>query len=886
MKVTRTHVRGYILLIFLGLIVIFSSEYLGFFEGMNKHVYDLSFRLRGPLDHDERILLVVIDERTLNRLGRWPLRRIHYARFLDRLRMANVVGLDIIMAEPSEDDAALAAAMERQGRVVLPAYIKRPFQITHPTSLLSAAAVGHIHLEEDIDGVVRNVFHTLYTGTSKLPSFTSVIYEKITGEPFPKENRLRGRPGPKAYTGIMQMDQRKINYYGTPGTFPSISFADIVENRYSTNFFKDKIVLVGVSAIGIEGGILTPFTQQRDRMTGIECHAHILNNLLDENSIVDVPDTIRWIISAILALVGLVLFLRVREKLATLLWFLSICAASAAVFFLLALFNRWFSPLLLYTSLSFMFVVAYIFRLEQTGSQLQEAKDEWEDSFHTINDAIILMDFDCKIIRTNEATGKMLSPFVLGMIERRCDFLKQGQHPLSSADEKNRPSALSDPAMEEHLDPDTGRYYEIKSLPRLDRKKRFTGCVHVVRDITKRKEEEEEKERLQFQLLQVQKMQSVGRLAGGVAHDFNNILTAILGYSELILLRLPEKDPLRDYVKIIHEAGEKATALTRQLLAFSRKQVMEMQVVNLKGIVEGMVKILGRLIGEDVRIELRTATPVRNILADPVHMEQVLMNLAVNARDAMPQGGTLLIETADVELDEIYARHNEEVTPGSYVMLSVTDTGVGMSPEVKQRIFDPFFTTKAVGEGTGLGLSTVYGIIRQMSGHIYVYSEEGRGSVFKIYLPVCPEDAGEQILVESLTMPGGTETILIAEDDGAIRKLIADILEPLGYRVLVAASGEEALKRAETFHTGIDLLLTDVVMAGMSGKQLAQIFLARYPRIKVLFMSGYTEEIIAQRGIEQKGIAFIQKPLIPNKLAQKIREVLDEGRTTGPSQAG
>jgi len=304
-------------------------------------------------------------------------------------------------------------------------------------------------------------------------------------------------------------------------------------------------------------------------------------------------------------------------------------------------------------------------------------------------------------------------------------------------------------------------------------------------------------------------------------------------------------------------------------------QVMEMQVVNLRDIVEGMAKILGRIIGEDVALKLRTETPLRNVLADPAQLEQILMNLAVNARDAMPRGGTMTIETADVELDEAYASSHEGVTPGPYVMLAVTDTGGGMSPEVQARIFEPFFTTKKVGEGTGLGLSTVFGIVKAMSGHIYVYSEEGRGSAFKVHLPICREDAAEQAKTETLAMPRGTETVLIAEDDPAIRGLVAHILEPLGYRVIAARSGAEAMKLAETSRARVDILLTDVVMPEMGGKELAQMFQTIHPHIKVLFMSGYTEEIIIRHGVEREGVAFIQKPLIPNKLVLKLREVLD-----------
>jgi two-component system cell cycle sensor histidine kinase/response regulator CckA len=621
---------------------------------------------------------------------------------------------------------------------------------------------------------------------------------------------------------------------------------------------------------------LTPFTQHRDRMNGVETHAHILGNLIDRNSLVEVPASVRWGLSLCLAFLCLVLFLRNRVARVVLFWVLCTVTMSLAAFAVFAIFHVWFSPALPCVLLSFMFIIFYIFRLEQTGRELGEAKEEWEASFNTINDAIILMDDNGSVLRMNIAANTLLVPHILDLLARKCSIKGEECVPVPGGAGKNAVPMEEQGRAEEIYDATTDRHLEVKFLPRFDPQGRPSGFVHVVRDITVKKKGEEEKERLQFQLIQAQKMESIGRLAGGVAHDFNNILTAILGYSELALMKLSVDGSPRDYINIIHESGLKASALTRQLLAFSRMQVMEMQVVNLRDIVESIAKILGRIIGEDVTVKLRTETPLRNVLADPVQLEQILMNLAVNARDAMPRGGTMTIETADIELDEAYASSHEGVTPGSYVMLAVTDTGGGMNHEVQARIFEPFFTTKKVGEGTGLGLSTVFGIVKAMSGHIYVYSEEGKGSAFKVYLPVCREDAAGKAEAEALVMPRGTETILIAEDDTSIRKLLVDILEPLGYRVITAFSGTDAVRLVETSHTPVDLLLTDVVMPGMGGKELAQIFQSIYPHIKVLFMSGYTEEIIIQHGVEQDGVAFIQKPLIPNKLVLKLRAVLDK----------
>ncbi len=409
------------------------------------------------------------------------------------------------------------------------------------------------------------------------------------------------------------------------------------------------------------------------------------------------------------------------------------------------------------------------------------------------------------------------------------------------------------------------------------------GIVLLIRPLTKelqkehagRRQAEEQKEKLELQLLQAQKLESVGRLAGGVAHDFNNLLSAILGYSGMALKELPADNIVWRHVKTIEEAGKKGATLIRQLLAFSRKQVLRIAHVNLNDIVQNLAKMLTVMLGEDVALELKTSAPVRNVMADPGQIEQVLMNLAVNARDAMPCGGRIIIETADVDLDDDYARRHEGVMPGPYVLLSVTDTGEGMSKDVQEKIFEPFFTTKEMGKGTGLGLATVYGIVKQHNGHVWFYSEPGKGTTFKIYLPAA-EGRAERVPAE---LPGaaarGTETILVVDDEPSIRMLVKDILEPLGYQTLDASCGKEALQTIRTTADKIDLLLTDVILPGMNGRELAREFSARKPGGKVLFMSGYTDSIIASHGILEAGTDFIEKPLTREALLRNIRKVLD-----------
>jgi CheY-like chemotaxis protein len=373
-------------------------------------------------------------------------------------------------------------------------------------------------------------------------------------------------------------------------------------------------------------------------------------------------------------------------------------------------------------------------------------------------------------------------------------------------------------------------------------------------------------------------MEAVGRLAGGVAHDFNNLLTVITGYSELLLQKIGKESPMREEVEEIKRAGERAASLTQQLLAFSRKQIIEPKVVHLDGLVAEMHKMLTRLIGENIALQATTGKSLGSVKVDPGRFQQILMNLVVNARDAMPGGGKIVIETANVDLDEGYCAVHPYVKPGRFVMVAVSDTGKGMSEEVKAHIFEPFFTTKERGSGTGLGLATTYGAVHQAGGSIEVYSEVGIGTTFRIYLPRIEEEAVKPEKVDRPTdLPGGTETVLVVEDEDTLRTLCERILGDLGYQVMPARNGAEAIAVAQKYGERIDLLLTDVVMPGMSGRELATQLVLEYPEMQVLFMSGYTDNAIVHHGVLDEGVSFIGKPYTPSALARKVREVLDKG---------
>ena len=402
----------------------------------------------------------------------------------------------------------------------------------------------------------------------------------------------------------------------------------------------------------------------------------------------------------------------------------------------------------------------------------------------------------------------------------------------------------------------------------------------VTRDLSDRRRAEEEREKLKEQLFHLQKMESVGRLAGGVAHDFNNLLTVINGYSQILLGKLNPSDPIRANIEEIHKAGERAGTLTRQLLAFSRKQVLNPRTVDLNGIVRQMHPMLQRLVTEDVGVELTLENAIGMVSVDPHQIENVILNLVINSRDAMPKGGTILLETSVVELDEDYARLHAEARPGKFVVLAVSDNGEGMDEETQGRIFEPFFTTKPSGHGTGLGLSTVQGVVAQSGGHINVYSEKGHGTTFRLYLPAAVAEEAPAEGEPAGAAEGGSETILVVEDMPAVRTFAVEVLRSYGYQVVSAGNAAEALLIFEREKGRVDLVLTDVVMPNVSGAELAKQLAKRQPDLKVLFMSGFTNNVILRGESLEQGVNVIEKPFRAEDLAEKVRAILGSRKTS------
>ncbi|MBI5557351.1 MAG: response regulator [Deltaproteobacteria bacterium] len=511
--------------------------------------------------------------------------------------------------------------------------------------------------------------------------------------------------------------------------------------------------------------------------------------------------------------------------------------------------------------------------IEQVKSSEKEvrlAKEEWERTFDAIGDIVTIQDEDMRIIRVNHAGCQAFGAGPEALVGKHCYEMFRGEAAVCEGCPVSESIADFKPYSAEIEHPALGKIFWVSAAPVFDEGGELKRIIHFAKDIT-------EVKKLEAQFLQAQKMEAIGRLSSGVAHDFNNILTCILGYSELLLLKEPGYPSWKEEVEVIKHAGEKAAALVRQLLTFSRRQQLDIRIVNVNDIITSLHKMMTRMIREDVVLDPRLEESVHNIKADPGQIEQIIMNLVVNARDAMPAGGRISIGTANVMIDKEYARLHVNMKPAAYVVITVADTGHGMSREVRERIFEPFFTTKQPGMGTGLGLATVYNIVKQHNGYIDVDSETGKGTTFRIIFPVTTEAAKAiERPAEPEESGRGNETILVVDDEPAILRMVVDSLSPLGYKLLGAASGEEALEVAEQFSGGIDLLLTDIIMPGMYGTELASRIVRRWPETRVLFMSGYLDAGGGESDIAVTEKNFLVKPVMPSSLMKKIREVFSQ----------
>ena len=506
---------------------------------------------------------------------------------------------------------------------------------------------------------------------------------------------------------------------------------------------------------------------------------------------------------------------------------------------------------------------------------LVDAEEQWERSFDAITDYLCLLDRHGRILRVNRAMIEKFQPTHGPLLGRNYEeVLGTLQRPgmLQPSDIAKEAPCI----FEEITLPHIKGYFYVSVFPLKNEKRALTGFILIVKDITEAYELRAALKKSESGMYHASKMEAIGRLAGGIAHDFNNMLTSILGYTSLMLRSMTESAPLRKDLQEIVRAAERATALTRQLLDLSHEPQLDLKVISINEVIENMAHFLRHTLGNDIQLSLRLGKQLHQIQADTSRLEQILVNLAINARDAMPEGGQLVIETANIELDKNFCALHRGSRPGHYVLIEVSDSGHGMSPEVLEHIFEPFYTTKAKGKGTGLGLATIYAHVRQMNGCIFCYSEIEKGSTFKIYLPQAQQGAPRETPRPKTTLPCGQETILVVDDDPNIINLISEILKGLGYQVLRASCGAEALRISQEHAGGIDLLLADIIMPGLRGTDLGRELIRKRPGLKVLYMSGYADGIARHTTTLRANDLYLQKPFSLEKLAVCVRRALDQ----------
>ncbi|WP_373499188.1 CHASE2 domain-containing protein [Desulfococcus sp.] len=714
-----------------------SMEYLGGFGGLDRYVYDLFFRIRGERPADSRIVVVAIDEKTLRKLGAWPIKRGYYADLIDRVRQADAVGLNVILAEASDEDARLKAAQQPGCPVFLPVYIDREAGIVNPDPGLAGFPTGHIHVDRDIDGVIRNVFHTLYHDRKQMPSFAAALYNALPGREF----RHTGRPVAEAAwrisSRIQQVDPMAINFYGDGGTFQRLSFSDVIDGRWAPSFFQNRVVLVGPTAAGLENEFLTPFSNDRNLLPAVILHANILNNLLDGSFIQPVGSLATAFWGLLPSALGFLIFLRFGVARTTLIWIGSLSAWMILGFSLFSIKNVWLPPGAVAAELTVTFLAAYIVKLRQMRQMLETAKIDWEKSFDTIDDGIVIFSRDCRMLRVNRAAETYLETPLVEILKQRCMAVVRGASGQGKKGGRAAPAIGEMGVFEEIHEPETDRHFEIRSLVCTDRSGRLDRVVQVTRDITYRKSFEKKQRILQARLAQAQKMEAIGTLAGGIAHDFNNILAAIVGYTQLAATGLPADSSAQPKLDQVLKASRRAGDLIYQILAFSRGARQAPQTLQMGLIVKEAVKLLRSTV--PATIEIQQNIQSRGVIsADPTQIHQIVMNLCTNAFHAMRKtGGTLGISLDETTVGEASGPDEPEHEPGEYLRLTVSDTGHGIPEDLCSRIFEPYFTTKTQGDGTGLGLATVHGIVKNHNGWIEVESAPGKGSTFHIYFPRC-----------------------------------------------------------------------------------------------------------------------------------------------------
>jgi PAS domain S-box-containing protein len=887
----------------------------------------------------ERILMVDIDEKSLARFGQWPWSRDVLGGAVDRIYDGGAVAVVLDMMFPEEDrgtpssssggratnDSALAAALSRGPSVVGYAFrfdgspaeasagLEHSLSLTvsagekgagraffHATGVLptipalarACAITGFLNAPSDSDGKLRVIPLIIEYGGRYYPSIALaawIAYRGVstmqleTGGRGALRLRLNGRAVPLEGPSSM-----RIRFRGEQRTFTSVSAADVLAGTVPINQLRGKIVVVGGTALGLSTtGAVHP------HLPSSEVQATAIDNLL-EGDFIRRP-TGAYVGEALLAIAATLATTTLLMFTNSPLAFLAILPVAIGVWpgcvLMLSTTGILISPLpttaALAANLALVTLLKYRrerLRADRTAQDLVSAHEEtqeviernesrYERLVENINDAIIMDDIEGRLVFANRRFREWfgVSEAAIGNVAAE-EYVAPEWRPLLHDQHRRQMSGESTP---DHLEyegvrADGSRIWIEALITPVEEHGRTVGTQYALRDITERK-------RLEAQFRQAQKMESLGRLAGAIAHDFNNLLTVINGYTELLLMGSSVPDPERATVEQIRSAGARAAELTQQLLAFSRKQVVQPKLLDLNTLAAEVKNLMRRLVGEDIELVSVLSPGLGMVMADAGQINQVLMNLLVNGRDSMPQGGRLTIETSNAEVDESFSNLHPEVAPGSYVRLSVSDTGIGMSEEIKRQIFEPFFTTKEQGKGTGLGLATVYGIVRQNRGGIWVWSEPGRGSVFHVYLPRVKAGAVvEETESARLGELGGTETVLLVEDEDAVRQLAGDILKRSGYRVLQANSGPDAIALVQRYPETIHLLLTDVILPQMNGQALADALQAARPGLKVLYTSGYPAEVVGRGQASDRQVAYLPKPYSPEALVASVRKALAE----------
>ncbi|NDY73605.1 histidine kinase [Desulfobacter hydrogenophilus] len=852
----KKHHLRYLLMGLVCLLVVGLVDTMGFFRGMDFYAYDLFFRLRGTQTTTEDILIVAIDEKTLGKLGPWPIPRRHYAHFLDQTDRASGILGDIILAEPAAGDSLLEKAMARFPRLVLPAYVDSGCHLILPAPSMGNPALGHVHTEPGMDGVVRDIFHTLFLDGKRLPSISSALIDIISGNPRVRADQFRTNGG-DCLGSIIQEDGRGINYYGSAGIFPRLSFSDILENKYPPAFFEGKILVLGVTAAGIDQNHLTSFTQNRDRMPGVEIQATVLNNLLDGSHIRTICMGGKWTGIVLVFILSALGFSRLGSVRALAGWTVFLIVFTIMDFLLLNWFHFWMPPVAFWVVLTIALVSAHVLKLETMGQKLFQAQKDWETSFDSITDAIIILDRAGHPVLINRSAENGAAK----AIER---YMK----------DKDR-SFLGDIPVQIYAK-DLNRHFEVQAFPRLDENNLSAGSVLVVRDITESTHLKQEQVMLQSQLIQSQKMEAIGTLAGGIAHDFNNILSAIMGYTQLAAALIPEEKKVQKKLQEVLKACSRAANLVTQILGFSRRTDQKRLSFMVRPIVKEILQLLKATLPPTIEMKA-DVTGAERVTGDPGQIYQVILNLCTNAYQAMGEGpGQIKIIVESIDVDSKKLGPHLELAPGKYVKISVADTGSGIPEDIKSRVFEPYFTTKAKHTGTGLGLATTHGIVKRHGGSIRFESRKNEGTCFHVYLPQAKKKEAGQPHMPDAKGKKAHGRLLLVDDRQELLDTGRKLLENQGYEVEVKKCPEQALDRFRSTPDMFDAVITDLHMKKMTGITLAKKLLSVRQDIPIILCTGYHDGFTREHAMAAGVSAVVKKPFSIQELSGTIQTAMEK----------